>query len=466
MSSGTSHTKEIYPLDRLDDKQEESIRFVSFNINGVKTLGNYFPWNKLNNNFDKIFQSLKGDIISLQELKLSSGNLSSTNLCNLRKYKSFISLPKLKKGYSGVGLFVRIPEESEDDKVKYNLNVVKAEEGITGYLRINNDTGHHTKFLDLDDNEAIGGYVTNENYEEFDEELALQIDREGRAVVVELASGLVIFSLYCPANSMQTEEGERLKNKFMELLIKRCQNLIKLGKQIMVLGDINISLDLIDQADGINERLNKKLIKYSNDGEAFEKTNHKECVKFKRERFSRMHLSKFVFSPLNVPEITGSERFLYDTTRVFRGRTMEIYTCWNTLNGSRQTNFGSRIDLILTTEAWKNRISKSSHWPFLMGSDHCPIFTDFLLDDNVNLKKMRQAKLSFEAKAFYKIIKHHDISSMFKAVNKRKAHEIEDTKENEVGDSKATKITYQSRKTERKPEQRSIQTYFDMSIEN
>lgn len=448
------------PIDKIDEKQDGCIRFVLFNINGINTLGNYFPWNQFNN-YNQVFLSLKADVISLQELKLTTGNLSKANLTNLKNYKSFISLPKYKKGYSGVGLFVRTASPDDSVGVKNSLNVLKAEEGITGLLKDSDGV----KYKDSKD--SIGGYVMpdEDKIKEFE-----NLDQEGRAVVVEFATGLVVFLLYCPANSMGTEEGESFKNLFMDVLIRRCQNLVKQGKQILILGDINISLNLIDQADGINERLNKKLITFINDGDAFELLNGEECLKFKLERYSRFHLNQFVNQTVTEDmkeKFTEDTQFLYDTTREIQGRKLGLYTCWNTMNGSRQTNYGSRIDLILTSSEWKDKVIESNIWPFLMGSDHCPVFTDFRVDDEMK-EETATKKLKFEASTFYRIGRHHDISSMFQLVKKRKIETgVDSSTTSAAATSKvqSTTITTMSKKPEYKsrkikPEQMAISSFF------
>lgn len=416
-------------------KSEHDIRVLLFNVNGLKTLFNYHPWNTYKNNLNSIFTELQGDIISLQELKLS--NISNFNF-DLANYRCFVTLPKFKKGYSGVGLFIRIPADHEDTLIHKNLSILKVEEGLTGYLLING-----VKIRDLhDETKQIGAYP------DIEESLALKLDSEGRCVIAELASNLVIFSLYCPANSIGTEEGEAFKMKFMEILINRCEALYKSGKQIMVIGDINITLDLIDQAEGINVRFKKKLVELSKDGNTFELKNLHQCFNFKFENKCRAHLNKYVVPTIgDYKEVKYSTQFLYDTTRIKQGRKLGIYTVWNTLTNSRQTNYGSRIDLILTTKDWLQCVTNANICASLLGSDHCPVFTDFSLQNVENDLKILKS-LDFDIKNYYKLVKHRDISTMFKPI-KRKTEEGPD-KVNEV-------TTYKSRKKDLQP---SIRNFF------
>ena len=76
-----------------DKKSSRTLRLVTFNVNGVKTIFNYHPWNGHKQCFDTLLQYLKADIVSLQELKLTAQNLSSTKIGNTQKYRSFVSVP-------------------------------------------------------------------------------------------------------------------------------------------------------------------------------------------------------------------------------------------------------------------------------------------------------------------------------------------------------------------------------------
>lgn len=378
-----------------------TVRFLSFNVNGCKTLFNYFPWNGLQNNFNALLNSFLSDIISLQELKLSPNTLSSVNIGHLQDYRSIISLPKSKKGYSGTGLFIRVPHDN--DPVKQHLQLLKAEEGITGCLKVGSE-----RYKDLPTLSAIGGYV------DMPDDMGDRLDNEGRAVIVELQNDLVVFSLYCPANSMQTPEMEDYRLQFLSVLFQRCKNLIDLGKKVVVMGDINVSLDLIDHADTINEwkKQNKILFESNLD---FEMDNYGQCLEFKSSTPARALLNSYCHPTIYTNSPVQQNQVFYDTTRVFQKRRMAMYTVWNTMTSARQSNYGSRIDYILTNSSLlKKSINNADILPQIKGSDHCPIFTDFdfgLIGD-VNFVEPPK-KIPVEAKHMFKLIKHGDISSMF-----------------------------------------------------
>lgn len=445
------------PLRRIPKRSHDDVRYLTFNVNGIKTLFNYYPWNQLQNDHDAFFTALGADIVLLQELKINGDGLAATGV--LKQYKAFILVPKTRKGYSGVGLFVRIPLPTDPPHVKACLSVLKAEEGITGTLPSAED-----KSQCYDErSDAIGGYLDSEDLEDMDitiEELR-SLDLEGRAAVVELASGTVVFSLYCPANSMGTEDGEKFRLRFLEVLLRRCRKLKQQGKDVVVMGDINVSLDLIDQAEAINEGIKAGVVSNNlkEGGEAFERVNKEPCLAFKA-RPQRALLQKYVI-PTNPDTPPLELEFLYDSTRKTQGRRLAMYTVWNTMTSARQSNYGSRIDLILLScKKAVDSISRADILPYIYGSDHCPVFTDIDVSYVTVEPQAEPKKLQFEAKTFYKLVKHRDISSMFGSSAKRSVTPESGKDSSQEAESKKPKLEYVSRKKTNASSQRTIKNFF------
>lgn len=471
------------PFTKITSKSkgDSTIRYVTFNVNGIKTIFNYHPWNKFKQDYNALFNLLHADIITLQELKLSESTIQQAkNIAHLADYKSFISLPATKKGYSGVGLFIRNPSEGKNAK---HLTVVKAEEGITGWLCSRN--GSNVPYRELNDN--IGGYT------DFDKQLGQFLDSEGRCVVVELADNTVVFGVYCPANSQRTYEGELFRLTFMKLLLERCRNLKNMGKKVVVMGDININLDLIDNAEGIEFGVKDNSIRRALLGHTFECMNYAECVKFKSSLDARILLNKYVYRSMwQDLSIDGKEenkddeqkQFLYDTTRFIQGRRMKMYTVWNTLTNSRDINYGSRIDLILfSDESMVKNISQADIWPCILGSDHCPVFTDYDIDECQEDDDITEVptKLHLEARYHFKLEKTRDITSLFGSKNPKKSASPDSSSTSSVTSSQSStpkpansqesslkpKYVYKSRKVEKpeakknkKTQIKSISNYF------
>lgn len=391
-------------------KSPNGIRLVSFNINGYKTLNHYHPWNELST-LQQIFNYLKADIITFQELKLQKQDIDRS-IAVIKGYHSFISIPKSKKGYSGVGVFVT--------STRSDLQVLKVEEGISGYLELSTDPKlTYRKIWDAaaDPNSslAIGGYTDNFN----DWKEGYRLDQDGRCVIIELNNNIVIISVYCPANSMGEEEEETSRCLFLETLFKRAENLEKMGKHVLIMGDINVAPSLIDRDDYINIGLREKTLSMppKDSGQWFEKMNKDQTLNFRSEILSRKILNDYLFDYNGFVESKNTGKILYDLGRFKNLNRLKMYTCWNTLKNNRPLNIGSRIDLFLATKSLQAILMDSDIWQFLYGSDHCPIYADLDIsklpkNETITVKpKIRH----FEAVNYYDLTITKSIDSFFRS---------------------------------------------------
>src|ERR1700738_5373923 len=98
--------------------------------------------------------------------------------------------------------------------LRHNLVCLKAEEGITGCLK----SPPGPPFKDLPDTDRIGGYPTSLSLAE-----ALDLDSEGRAVIIELKE-VVFIGVYCPAVTIA--ERDVFRTKFLSVLEERVRNLL------------------------------------------------------------------------------------------------------------------------------------------------------------------------------------------------------------------------------------------------
>lgn len=383
----------------------DCIRLVSFNINGYRTLNHYHPWNELPALSD-IFNYLNADVVTFQELKLQRQDITRS-LVSGKGFHYFITLPKTKRGYSGVGVFVK--------NSRQDLQVLRAEEGITGFLEVSTDsTLNYRKIWERDGPSglAIGGYT--DNIADWKE--GYQLDSDGRCVIVELNNNIVIFSVYCPANSMGEEEGEVRRCLFLDVLFKRAENLQKMGKRVVIMGDVNVAPSLIDRDDVMNTGFrDKTLLRQKDPAGSFEKENKKMTLQFRSETLPRMILNDYLYDYNEFDKIKNTKKILYDLGRLQNLNRLKMYTCWNTLKNTRPLNIGSRIDLFLATKDVKDIVEACDIWSFLYGSDHCPIFCD------LNIGKLppsnTQIKANYkhlEAVVYYDLGVTKSIDSFFK----------------------------------------------------
>lgn len=420
----------------------ECIRLVSFNINGYKTLSHYHPWNTLNK-LSEIFTYLKADIITFQELKLQRSDISK-DIASVTGFTSFITIPQTKRGYSGVAVFVK--------NDLHGLKVTKVEEGITGYLNLYNEpTQNYRKKWDLEGESgiSIGGYTDNL----VDWKEGQRLDSNGRCIVVELNNKMVIISVYCPANSMGSEVEEQDRCLFLETLFKRAENLQRMGKNVIIMGDINVAPSLIDRDDVINEGLKEGTLRLLKNRDAdFELVNKEKVIEFRNSTPARRILHDYLYDYNEFDKEKNKEKILYDLGRSRNRKRLKMYTCWNTLLNNRPMNIGSRIDLFLGTKTIEENIQDCNIWSFLYGSDHCPIYCDINISDT-DMKDQKPKLKHFEAMSYYGLKTSKSIDSFFKPKPSKNATESKppSPKANSESITKRSSTTpsYMSRKKQR-----------------
>lgn len=96
-------------------------------------------------------------------------------------------------------------------------------------------------YRSLDPSESIGGYP------DVSREEALLLDSEGRALVLDFCS-FVLIGTYCPASTDPGRDDFRVT--FVETLFERARRLItEHGRKVVIMGDLNISRQEIDSAE-------------------------------------------------------------------------------------------------------------------------------------------------------------------------------------------------------------------------
>lgn len=445
-------------------KSDELIRLVTFNVNGIRTFFHYYPFSQMRSSLTAVFDYFDADIISFQELKTDTMAISKWG--KVDGFYSFISVPQIKKGYSGVGCWIRILPEGHP---RHNaLEVVKAEEGITGLLTLKVD-GQNVRYRD-NLTIGLGGY---DCLSIDDEEELLKLDSEGRCVMVELASNIIIISVYCPANSGLTDDGEVFRMNFLKVLFKRIRNFDKMGKKVVLMGDINVCRDLIDSADCISQTPIK--LNGLDNGTLIEDQYRSDVQNFVLNPDTpHRRLLNHMLSDSILPEL-AKDGILIDSTRLIQTRDrLKMYTVWNTLKNTRPSNYGSRIDLILVSQDCKEYIKDSDILPNVMGSDHCPVYTDIDIPKTIEHEndEDEQNKIpKFEARYKYNLM-NHDVLSMFLNRPKNPAITTSVSRSNPKLTSKVTKTGIAKRtqsidsffkvnkKAPRKPVQESLENEF------
>lgn len=323
------------------------IRITTWNVNGIRNPFGYQPWRD-KKTFEGMFDILEADIVCFQETKIQRKDLRD-DMVLVPGWDCYFSLPKHKKGYSGVVIYTR----------NTVCAPIRAEEGITGILTPPNSA---TSFRDLPEAEQIGGYPTAEQLP-LSKVDATTLDSEGRCVVLEFPA-FVLVGTYCPANRDDTRDAFRLG--FLTMVDARIRNLVAMGKRVVWTGDLNISREELDTATA-----EESMRKHGLSGEEFVSTPA-------RRMFNQLLLDGKVIGERD----EGREKaVLWDVTRGFHKGRKGMFTCWETKVNARPGNYGSRIDYVLSSICMKDWFSDSNIQEGLMGSDHCPVYA--ILKDRI-----------------------------------------------------------------------------------
>ncbi|KAL2793303.1 Endonuclease/exonuclease/phosphatase [Aspergillus keveii] len=318
-------------------------RITTWNVNGIRNPFSYEPW-RSTRTFESMFDILEADIVVLQETKIQRKDLRD-DMVLVSGWDCYFSLPRVKKGYSGVAIYTR----------NATCAPIRAEEGLTGILCPPNSS---TPFRDLPEDQQIGGYPTIEQLSQLELD-AETLDSEGRCVILEFPA-FVLLGLYCPANRDETRDAFR--HSFLDLMDARIRNLVATGKRVFVTGDLNISRGQVDAAHAI-ENIRKGAI-----------TEDDFVTAPARRLFNHLLSDGKVVGERD----EGREQpALFDICRSFNPDRKGMYTCWEQRINARPGNYGSRIDYVLCSLDMQDWFSESNIQEGLMGSDHCPVYAVF-----------------------------------------------------------------------------------------
>nr|AQP26317.1 APN2 [Stagonosporopsis citrulli]AQQ80192.1 DNA lyase [Stagonosporopsis citrulli] len=316
------------------------VRITTWNVNGIRNPFGYEPWRK-NRTFSAMFDILETDIVIMQELKIQRKDLTD-DMVLVPGWDCYFSLPKHKKGYSGVGIYTR----------QSVCAPIRAEEGLLGVLC---SPGSSTPYRERPEADSIGGYPSLERVEAMGVDPAA-LDAEGRCLVLEFPA-FVLFGVYSPANSNGLRDDFRYG--FLDMLDTRIRNLTKMGKNVILTGDLNVSRDLIDTAK-------------AEDSMKAEGMTHDEYLSTPNRRIFNQLL--FNGKVAGDRDEGREEPVLYDLCREFHPAREGMYTHWEQKINARPGNFGSRIDFVLCSIKIKDWFKDSNIQEGLMGSDHCPVY--------------------------------------------------------------------------------------------
>lgn len=226
--------------------------------------------------------------------------------------------------------------------------------------------------MDLPNEIQIGGYPTSAQLVNSKVDAAT-LDSEGRCVVLEFPA-FVLLGVYSPANRDESRDDFRLG--FLNLLDARVRNLIAMGKNVVLSGDLNISREELDTA---NAEASMRKMGLSEEGYVSTPS---------RRLFNQLLENGKVLGDRDEGRET---QVMWDICRGFHPDRKGMFTCWEQKTNARPGNYGARIDYVLCSLSMKDWFCSSNIQEGLMvfskyassqscwltntqGSDHCPVY--------------------------------------------------------------------------------------------
>lgn len=201
---------------------------------------------------------------------------------------------------------------------------IRAEEGLTGVL---SPPGTAAAYRELPEEHQIGGYPNTEQLGRLSIDPAT-LDSEGRCVILEFPA-FVVLGVYCPAHRDESRDNFRLA--FLDVLNMRVRNLVSMGKRVILLGDLNISRDVMDSAHTM---------------EAIRKGRMTE-PEFISAPSRRLFNQLIRGGSIGTRDAEEEKPVLLDICRKFHPNRLGMYTCWEQRVNARPGNYGARIDYVL-----------------------------------------------------------------------------------------------------------------------
>lgn len=169
-----------------------------------------------------------------------------------------------------------------------------------------------------------------------------KFDDEGRIIIAKYKD-FVLMNIYYP-NGKASDERLKYKMDFYDAFLSFADNLVKKGDKLVICGDVNTAHKEIDIA------------------RPKENENVSGFLKVERD-----WMDKFI-----------SHGYV-DTFRMFN-QEPEQYTWWDMVTRARERNVGWRIDYFFVSENLRDKVKNAFILPDVMGSDHCPIGLELILD--------------------------------------------------------------------------------------
>lgn len=169
-----------------------------------------------------------------------------------------------------------------------------------------------------------------------------KFEEEGRILKADYGD-FILFNIYFPSGA-GTQEKLQHKFEFYEHFLENMESLNTQNKNVLICGDFNIAHNEIDLENPV--RASKKA----------------GFLPEERAFLERLLSYGYV-----------------DTFRMFNKEPGK-YTWWSNAHNLRAKNVGMRLDHFFVSQCFKENVKSGHILSDIMGSDHCPIDVDIVLD--------------------------------------------------------------------------------------
>ena len=296
------------------------LMLVTYNVNSIRTLTRRLQLPS----FSSLLSHLNADLVCLQETKVSTLADLPAELIAPEGYDSFWSFDTVNKGRNGVVTYAR---EGLTVAAREGVGVGQREEGEEG----------------LEAEEEVKAVVGDDWTAE-----------EGRCVTTDHGA-FVLFNIYFP-NAGRGEERLAYKLRYYAALQRRCEQLTRRGRRVVVVGDVNTAHREID--------IHNPKIKQTG------------FLPVERAWMDGVLLPPASSSSSASSSPAAASPLLVDTWRSFHPGVVQ-FSFWDQRTLARERNRGWRIDYILASPPLLPLCLHAAMHPEVKGSDHSPVVAYF-----------------------------------------------------------------------------------------
>lgn len=344
-------------------------KICTWNVNGIRS----------RKNLADVFRTVSADVFCIQETKIQRDQIDEGLAFVNNTYESCFAIPKQAgfKGRSGCATYYR--ESARPNHVE--LGLFDEDTCSIDWKLHCEQMKEHNSLDDIRNIDSEGRVIVTSH--------TIWMSKDSKDLEKNQRT-LYIFNIYFPRLDPERTDRAKFKDKFNKIVEEKVYFLLRDPQAHVAVGcDLNITHRQIDSCEPVDD----------------------SCI-------YRVWLTHFL---TRKEDVTG--RHMVDSFRLFNPEKKYAYTCWDArLVGSRQNNYGTRLDIIFVDSELSKHLTKVEHLTDIYGSDHCPIAITL---KNVEFSASKDQPLgSTRTWPEYKK-RQTSLKSFFTVIPRAKAHQMD-----------------------------------------